>query len=231
MASNDWLMQFQEKLVKQISESHRVFLLHFYGAILNLLLFSIFTFLLGLYLASEPWEILIYCFPGLVILVAILRKIGRIPSLMRASRNALNGIEKSSDDTGLQTGIASYINQVASAIWILVYPEGDTQNLSLNSNQIESSQFILEFIVYGFVIIITSSIMYFIYPGTLTQLDIVIGLGLFFVVTVFRFFIYMNCVNTINRWLKAYHALLIWEEKIASGDTGGEEKDVTLGEK
>jgi hypothetical protein len=227
MASNDRLTQFQEKLVKQISESHRVFLLHFYGAILNLLLFSIFTFLLGLYLASESWEIPIYCFPSLVILVAILRKMGRIPSLMRASRNALKGIEKPSDDTQLQTGIANYINQVASSIWILVYPEGDTRNLSLNSNQMESNQFILEFIVYGFVIIITSSIMYFIYPDTLTQLDIVIGMGLFVAITVFRFFIYLNWVNTINRWLKAYHALLIWEEKIASEDTNWGEKDVT----
>jgi hypothetical protein len=218
MPSSELLKLSQEKLVKQIFESHNFFLLYFYGAILNLLLFATFNFILGLYLASTQWEILIYCFPGIIIIVAILRKIRGIPSLISVSSKALKKIEKLSVDDKLQTGITNYINQVSAAIQALMLPKGEEWTLASNGTKIEFQKFSFEFVAYGFVVVLILSIMYFIYPDAIAQPNIAIALSIVIAVTVIRFFIYQRWISTIERWLKAYYGLLSWEEKVVSGE-------------
>ena len=217
MPSSEPLKLSQEKLVKQILYSHNLFLLYFYGAIFNLLLFATFIFILGLYLASTRWEILIYCFPGIIIIIAILRQIRGIPSLIRVSSKALKEITTLSGDDKLQTGITNYVNQVSAAIQALIYPKGEEWTLASKGTKIESQKYSFEFVAYGFVVVLILSIMFLYYPEALAQLNIAIALTIFIFVTVIRFFIYRRWIGLIERWLKAHNSLLSWEEKVVSG--------------
>jgi hypothetical protein len=55
---------------------------------------------------------------------------------------------------------------------------------------------------------------FFILPELLTKPAITVTLIGFLAVTITRFFIFRKWAKTIQQWLKAYHSLTSWEEKV-----------------
>ena len=60
---------------------------------------------------------------------------------------------------------------------------------------------------------------FFILPELLTKPAITVTLIGFLAVTITRFFIFRKWAKTIQQWLKAYHSLTSWEEKVITGSS------------